>query len=68
MSEWFGHLIWLALAYLGNIACASEHKRHWADGLGHEAHGDLVPTIPHCLNGLADVSVVVGHADVLWKP
>lgn len=53
------------LRYLGDVSGAGEAKRHRADGLGHEPHGDLVPTIPHGLDGLADVSVVMSHANVL---
>lgn len=53
-------------SYLGHVAGAGETKRHRADGFGHEPHGYHVPTIPHCLDGLADVPVVVRHADVLW--
>lgn len=55
----------LILSYIGDIASPSETKGHRADGFWHEPHGDLIPTIPHCLNGLADVPVVMGHADVL---
>lgn len=51
--------------YLGDVAGTGETKRHGSDRFGHEAHGDLIPTIPHCLDGLADVPVVVSHADVL---
>lgn len=53
------------MLYLGDVAGASETERHRANRLGHEAHGDLIPTISYCLYGLADVPVVVSHADVL---
>lgn len=52
-------------AYLGHIAGTSEAEGHRPNGLGHETHGDLVPTIPYCLDGLADVPVVMSHSDVL---
>lgn len=55
----------LTLLYLGDVAGTGETKRHRADRFGHEPHGDLVPTIPHGLNGLAHVPVVMSHADVL---
>lgn len=55
----------VVLLYLGDVAGAGETKRHRADGLGHQSHGDLIPTIPHCLDGLADIPVVMSHADVL---
>lgn len=51
--------------YLRNISSSSETKCDGAHRFGHESHRDLVPTIPHCLDGLADISVVVRHADVL---
>lgn len=54
-----------ALTYLGDVASSSETKRHRAEGFGHEPHGNFVPTIPHCLDGLADISVVMSHADML---
>lgn len=55
----------LILLYLGDVAGTGETERHRADRLGHEPHGDLIPTIPHRLDGLADVPVVMSHADVL---
>lgn len=55
----------LTPTYLGDVAGSGETKRHRADGFRHEPHGNLIPTIPHCLDGLADVPVVVSHADVL---
>lgn len=61
----FVFIVSLTLMYLGDVAGSSETKRHGADGFGHKSHGDLVPTIPHCLDGLADVPVVMSHADVL---
>lgn len=62
---WLSFCLTLFFPHLGDVASASETKRHRADRFGHEAHGDLVPTIPHCLDGLADIPVVMGHADVL---
>ena len=53
------------MLYLGDVAGTGETKRHRADRFGHEAHGYLIPTIPHRLDGLADVPVVMSHADVL---
>lgn len=52
-------------AHLGDVAGAGEAEGDGADGLGHEAHRDLVAAVPHGLDGLAHVPVVVGHADVL---
>lgn len=51
--------------HLGDVAGAGEAEGDRADGLGHEAHRDLVAAVPHGLDGLAHVPVVVGHADVL---
>lgn len=50
---------------LGDVASASEAEGDWTNGLGHEAHRDLIAAVPHSLDGLAHVAVVVGHADVL---
>ncbi len=53
------------MPHLGDIAGTSETKCHRADRFGHKPHGNLIPTIPHCLDGLADVPVVMSHANVL---
>lgn len=50
---------------LGDIAGAGEAEGDRTNGLGHEAHRDLVAAVPHGLDGLAHVAVVVGHANVL---
>lgn len=66
-SDFWGHCACFYVSlYLGDVAGTGETKRHRSDRFGHEAHGDLIPTIPHCLDGLADVPVVMSHADVLW--
>jgi hypothetical protein len=54
-----------ALRYLGDVSCPCEAEGDGPDGLWHEAHGDLVATVPDRLDRLAHVAVVVGHADVL---
>ena len=70
LSGWWHELcsfcFWSSF-YLGDISCSSEAKCDRANGFGHKPHGNLIPTIPHCLDCLADIPVVVTHADVLWK-
>lgn len=53
------------LTNLGDVAGSGEAEGDAADGLGHQPHGDLVAAVPHGLDGLADVPVVVSHPDVL---
>lgn len=53
--------------YLGDVAGSGEAEGDGTDGLGHEAHGDLIAAIPHGLDGLRDVAVVVRHAYVLSR-
>lgn len=72
----FPHLLFLLLnrwnswvepfVYLGDISCSSKTKRNGANGFGHEPDWDLITTVPHCLDGLADVPVVMCHANMLW--
>lgn len=53
------------LTYLRHIAGASKHKCKRTYGLGHQTQGNFISAIPHRLDGLTDVSVVVCHANVL---
>lgn len=54
-------------SYLGDVAGSGEAEGDGPDGLGHEAHGDLVATVPDGLDGLAYVPVAMSHADVLQQ-
>lgn len=67
-KSWFHHFEateCLVVWYLRDVSGSSETKRQGANGFGHELHGNLIPTVPHCLDGLADIPVVMSHANVL---
>lgn len=51
--------------YLGDISGPREAEGDGSNGSGHEPHGNLVATVPDSLDGLADIPVVVSHANVL---
>lgn len=46
-----GKLLEHLLSPLAHIARTGEHEGHGADGVGHQAQGDLVSRVPNALSG-----------------